>query len=285
MPPDYIDLRVRAVFDVEELTGELAETGLLGASEADGFAHFYWPSASWNPAVLDSFRHFLKKRGIAAETVDLSVEAVPDQDWNIAWAQFVKPVRVGRRFLIRQSWNPVDPQPGVIELVIDPKRAFGTGFHATTQLLLEWLEGAVRENHRVLDVGTGSGVLAMAAIRLGAASALGIDCDPEAVECARENAVANGFGAELQFRLESVERLETTGFDLVAANLDRNTLLRFAREITHAVGHRGRLCLSGIQPQDLADILSTFAEHGGTSSGQWERDEWLALEIGFQHSH
>lgn len=284
MPPDYIDLRVRAAFDVEELTGELAETGLLGACEADGFAHFYWPSASWNPAILDTFRYLLTKRGIAAETVGLSVEEVPDQDWNIVWAQSVRPVRVGRRFLIRQSWNPVNPQSGVIELVIDPKRAFGTGFHATTQLLLEWLEGAVRKDHRVLDVGTGSGVLAMAAIRLGAASALGIDCDPEAVECALENAIANGFGAELQFRLESVESLQSTGFDLVAANLDRSTLLRFAREITHAVGHRGKLCLSGIQPQDLADILSTFAEHGGRSSGRWQRDEWLALEIGFQHS-
>src|SRR5512143_2093813 len=118
MPPDYFDRRVRVGFDVEELTGELAEKGLLGASEADGFAHFYWPSASWNPAILESFRHLLKKRGIAAEAVDLSVEAVPDQDWNLVWAQSVKPVRVGRRFLIRQSWNPVDPQSGVIELVI-----------------------------------------------------------------------------------------------------------------------------------------------------------------------
>jgi ribosomal protein L11 methyltransferase len=207
---------------------------------------------------------------------------VPDRDWNVVWAQSVKPVRIGRRFLIRQTWNPVDPQPGTVELVIDPKRAFGTGFHVTTQLLLEWLESAVRENDRVLDVGTGSGILAMAAVRLGAASALGIDCDPEAVECARENAVANGFGPELEFRLQSIERLETTGFHIVVANLDRNTLLRFAREVARAAGRYGRLCLSGIQPQDLADILSAFAGHGGRCSGQWHRDEWLALEVDFQ---
>jgi ribosomal protein L11 methyltransferase len=282
MPSNYFDLRVRAAFDVEELAGELAGTGLLGASEADGLAHFYWPSESWDPAILDTFRHLLQERGAAVEAADLSLEVVPDQDWNAVWAQSVKPVRVGRRFLIRQSWNPVDAQPGVIELIIDPKRAFGTGFHATTQLLLEWLEGVVRENDLVLDAGTGSGVLAMAAVRLGAASALGIDCDPEAIECALENAAANGFGAELQIRLEGIVGLEATGFDIVVANLDRNTLSRFARELAHAVGRRGKLCVSGIQPQDLADILSAFAEHGGRNSGRWEREDWLALEISFQ---
>src|SRR5512135_3132469 len=224
MPRSYYDLRVQPAVDIDELAGELADTGLLGACEADGIAHFYWPAESWNPFILDLLRLLLRERGMPIEAVDVSLEVVPDQDWNVVWAQSVKPVRIGRRFLIRQSWNPVDPQPGIIELVIDPKRAFGSGFHATTQLLLEWLESAVRKADRVLDLGTGSGVLAMAAVRLGAASALGIDCDPEAVECARENAAANGFGAELEFRLESIERLETTGFDIVVANLDRNTL-------------------------------------------------------------
>ena len=282
MPRSYYDLRVRPAVDIDELAGELADTGLLGACEADGIAHFYWPAESWNPFILDLLRLLLRERGMPIEAVDVSLEVVPDQDWNVVWAQSVKPVRIGRRFLIRQSWNPVGPQPGIIELVIDPKRAFGSGFHATTQLLLEWLESTVRKADRVLDLGTGSGVLAMAAVRLGAASALGIDCDPEAVECASENAAANGFGAELEFRLESIERLETSGFDIVVANLDRNTLLRFAREVADAAGHLGRLCLSGIQPHDRAEILSAFAEHGGRHSGQWQKDEWLALEIDFR---
>jgi ribosomal protein L11 methyltransferase len=277
----YFDLRVRAAADIGELAGDLADTGLLGAFEADGIAHFYWPSESWNPAILESFRALLEERGIMIDATDLSLEVVPDRDWNVLWAQSVRPIRIGRRLLIRQSWNPVDAQPGVIELVIDPKRAFGTGFHATTQLLLEWLEDAVRTGDRVLDVGTGSGVLAMAAVRLGACSALGIDCDPEAIECAQENASANGFGTELEFRLESVERLEAAGFDTVIANIDRNTLLRFPRELARTVGRQGRLCLSGIQAQDLEDILSAFAEHGGRSSGQWQRDEWFAMEIRF----
>lgn len=282
MPRSCLALRVRAAIDSEELAAELADTGLLGASEAEGEAHFYWPSECWSPAILDLARRLLEERGIQVDAATLSLQEVPDRDWNSLWAQSVRPIRIGRRLLIRQSWNPVDAQSGVIELVIDPKRAFGTGFHSTTQLLLEWLEDAVRGKERVLDVGTGSGVLAMAALRLGAASALGIDSDPEAIECALENAAANGFGTELEFCIESVEKLVPGGFDIVIANLDRNTLLRFAREMTHAVGRQGRLCLSGIQAEDFADISRAFADHGGRIHGQWQRDDWLALEIRFQ---
>jgi ribosomal protein L11 methyltransferase len=277
----YVEVRVRAAIDGGELAGELADTGLLGASEADDTFFLYWPSEAWNPAILDAVGLKLRERSIPVDASTLSVKVVPDRDWNSLWSQSVKPVRIGRRFLIRQSWNPVESQAGLIELVIDPRRAFGTGFHATTQLLLEWLEDAIRGNERFLDVGTGSGVLAMAAVRLGAAFALGIDCDSEAIECAAESAAANSFGPELELRLESIEKLETGGFDVVVANLDRNTILRFAGELARTVGPQGRLCLSGIQEEDSADVLPAFAAHRGLAAGHWKREDWLALEIRF----
>ena len=277
----YVELRVQVAIDSGEIAGELADTGLLGASEVDGTLFLYWPSEAWNQAILESVGLKLQERGLHVDASTLSVKVVPDQDWNSLWAQSVRPLRIGRRFLIRQSWNPVESQPGLIELVIDPRRAFGTGFHATTQLLMEWLEDAIRGNERVLDVGTGSGVLAMAAVRLGAAFALGIDCDPEAIECAAESAAANSFGPELELRLESIEELETGGFDVVVTNLDRNTILRFAGELARTVGPQGRLCLSGIQGEDSADVLPAFAAHGGLPAGQWKREDWLALEIHF----
>ena len=124
---------------------------------------------------------------------------------------------MGRIAAADYSWNTrphsselarADPEFSGIELVIDPRRAFGTGYHATTQLVVEWLEAHVRGGGVVLDVGTGSGILAMTAIRLGAASALGVDNDPVAVECAREYAVLNGFGPELELRVASFEDLD-----------------------------------------------------------------------------
>lgn len=272
---------MRAAIDSEELASELADTGLLGSSEMDGMVCLYWPSESWSPAILGPLRQFLRERGVSVDDSTLSMSVVPDQDWNSLWAQSVGPIRIGSRFLIRQSWNPVETEAGLIELIIDPKRAFGTGFHATTQLIIEWLEGAVLGNERILDIGTGSGVLAMAAVRLGAAFALGIDSDPEAIDCALENAAANGFGAELEFRLADAGRLDPASYDIVVANLDRNTLLHFAREISRAVGRQGRLCLSGIQEDQISDISLAFSDQGGRVVGQWQREEWLALEIRF----
>ena len=107
----------------------------------------------------------------------------------------VRPIRIGRRIVIRPSWEPVALQAQDIEIVLDPKQAFGTGHHATTRMLLEWLEDLIHGGEFVLDVGTGSGILAMVALRLGAASALGVECDPVAVDCARDYARENGFGS------------------------------------------------------------------------------------------
>ena len=153
----------------------------------------------------------------------------------------LQPIRLGERILVRQSWNSAPVPDGGFELVIDPKRAFGTGYHATTQLIASWLEEMIRGGERVLDVGTGSGILAMAALRLGASSALGIDNDPEAIECAQEYAAVNDFGAELELRVAALEDLGSGQFDLVLANLDRNTLMRYFADFRKHVSAGGRL--------------------------------------------
>ena len=130
---------------------------------------------------------------------DIRVEELSDQDWNRQWAESVRPIRIGRRIVIRPSWEPVALQAQDIEIVLDPKQAFGTGHHATTRMLLERLEDLIHGGESVLDVGTGSGILAMVALRLGAASALGVECDPVAVDCARDYARENGFGSGSKF--------------------------------------------------------------------------------------
>ena len=103
----------------------------------------------------------------ASPESDIRVEKLPDQDWNRQWAQSVRPIRIGRRIVIRPSWEPVALQAQDVEIVLDPKQAFGTGHHATTRMLLEWLEDLVHGGESVLDVGAGSGILAMVALRLG----------------------------------------------------------------------------------------------------------------------
>ena len=127
--------------------------------------------------------------------------------------------------------------------------------------------------------GRGAGILAMAAVRLGARSALGIDNDPVAIGCAREYAAANQFGPELDLRVATLETIEPGPADLLLANLDRNTLLESARFFEPFLKQGFRLLVSGILPDDRCDISAAFAGVGGTVAGSKERDGWLALEI------
>src|SRR6185295_16317831 len=186
MSEGWIDVQIRTNVDAGELLGRLADPVLQGGWEENGVVHLYWPKPQWSleaRARLNSI--LLGFDSDASPESDIYIEELPDQDWNRQWARSVRPIRIGRRIVIRPSWEPVALQDHDIEIVLDPRQAFGTGHHATTRMLLEWLEDLIGGGESVLDVGTGSGILSMVALRLGASSALGVECDPVAVDCAR----------------------------------------------------------------------------------------------------
>lgn len=282
---DWIEVRIESSVDAGELLGVLDDPAVTGAWQEEGVSHLYWPSDRWNPDILLSLKQVLSKLAPppAAEPV-VMVDRLPAQDWNAQWAKSVKPIRIGR-IVVRPTWasaEEVGLQPGEIELLLDPKQAFGTGHHATTRLLIEWLEDLIHGGERVLDLGTGSGILAMVALRLGAASALGIDCDPVAIDCASGYAEANGFGSELDLRVATLQDLPQTRdrpFDLILANLDRKTLLDSMEWFRSSLQRGARLLLSGILAEDRADIAVAFDRIGGVVRAQREREGWLALEV------
>jgi ribosomal protein L11 methyltransferase len=279
MNPAYMEIRIITSVDAGELLGMLEETACLGAwAGEDGFC-LYWPVDAWDDTILHILQDALRRLGAGGDEHMLTVAALQDQDWNARWAESLKPIKLGRRILIRQSWNAAAIPDGGFELIIDPKRAFGTGYHATTQLMAEWLEDKVRAGARVLDVGTGSGILAMVALRLGATSALAIDQDPEAIECAREYAVVNGFGVELELRVAQLVELDREEFDLVLANLDRNTLVRHFDCFHRFVKAGYCLLISGLQRDDETEISESLEAAGWMVLDKRWRDEWLALEL------
>jgi ribosomal protein L11 methyltransferase len=245
----------------------------------------YWSAAQWSAEVQRRLEGCLRG-GIAADQPGripaIATRTIPDQDWNGVWAQSVQPFRVGRRFVIRPSWKSADMAATDIELIIDPKQAFGTGHHATTQLLLEWLEDVICGGERVLDIGTGSGILAMAALRLGASRTLGIDHDPVAIVCALDSAQANRFRDELELRTATVAQLdqqERQRCNLVLANLDRRTILNSLEEFSSLLRGGARLLLSGVLVEDRAEIADAFARIGASVHASRDRDGWVALEI------
>jgi ribosomal protein L11 methyltransferase len=279
MSTNFVEACIQAEVDSGELLARLQDGETLGCWENNGVIHIFWSEEKWTPAALDDLKRVLTAMGIELGDAGLTIQEVPDQDWNAVWTASLQPIRLGRRIRIRQSWHSSDPTLDGIELVIDPKRAFGTGYHATTQLVIEWLENQIHGGERILDVGTGSGILSMAAIRLGVASALAIDNDPVAVECAREYATANGFGGELELRTASFENLSPDSFDVIVANIDGKTLPRFCAVMPQLLKATGIACLSGLQDQDYEEIHDALTKTNFNVQSQLRREDWLALVV------
>lgn len=279
----WVDVCIATQVDAGELLGMLSAPSEAGAWDEAGRVHLYWPIAAWTAEARASVATALRALGDAAAVDTMTVVPVPDQDWNAEWAKTVKPIRIGARVVVRPPWETVEAKPGMIELIIEPKLAFGTGHHATTQLLVEWVEQVVRGGERVLDVGTGTGILAMVALRLGARFALGIDCDGQAVSFAQGYATDNRFGEELQLReglLDAATVEAPDGWDLVLANLDRRAMTETAAPLGALVRRGASLFVSGLLADQVEEMRAVFAQEGAYVVERRDRDGWVALRLG-----
>jgi ribosomal protein L11 methyltransferase len=197
-----------------------------------------------------------------ASLPDYRVEWVGDEDWvRLSQSQF-EPIRISAKLWIVPSWAKA-PDPQAFNLVLDPGLAFGTGSHPTTRLCLHWLERTIHGGERVLDYGCGSGILAIAALRLGAREALGVDIDPLALLAARANAVRNRVDA----RFVNTETAPDFQADLVAANILANPLILLAPLLAGYLSKGGRIALSGILETQAEEVMAAYAP-------------WCAMRVG-----
>ena len=185
------------------------------------------------------------------------VERIEDQDWERSWMDNFQPMRFGQRLWIVPSWHAA-PEPDAVNLLLDPGLAFGTGTHPTTALCLEWLDGQNLDNCSVLDFGCGSGILAIAALLLGAPQAAGTDIDPQALEASRDNASRNGIDPA-RFPVYLPADLPQQPADVVVANILAGPLVSLAPQITALVKSGGRLALSGILAEQAEEVRAAYA--------------------------
>lgn len=274
-----IEILILADVDPSELAGLIYQPGLLGSWAENQTIHLYWDPEHWAPQVQASIRTALHTLSVADPEQQMSVHTIPGKDWNALWASQVQPIRIGGRLWIRPSWEPASTNPQDIDLIIDPKQAFGTGHHATTQLLTEWLEEVIKGGENLLDIGTGSGILAMVAVRLGAQRALGFDCDANAIDCAKDYGQTNGFAKELDFIVATLDQCSPFPWDLVVANIDRRTLLSLVGQLDQFISNTGQLFLSGLLIDDREEISEAFQKHGWAIIESRIRDEWLAFRL------
>jgi ribosomal protein L11 methyltransferase len=211
---------------------------------------------------------------------DASVSPLDDPGWATAWREHFRPRPVGRTFTIAPPWDATG-EPGRRTIVIEPGRAFGTGQHATTAGCLERLEEALAERQpsRALDLGTGSGILAIAAACLGVADVLAIDDDPDAVENARVNAGRNGVAARVRCLLADALALDAAPAPLVLANLLAPLHRRLADRYTSLVTSGGTLILGGILDGEAEDVETHVAARGFAPVARLAREGWSTLEL------
>ena len=212
---------------------------------------------------------------------EITTRIVHEADWAEAWKAHFPVLRIGRRIVIKPTWLDHDAAPDDVVLDLDPGMAFGTGLHPTTRLCLAALESAADRGllaaARVLDVGCGSGILAIAAVKLGAASVLGVDTDPIAVEATVANAARNGLTSRIEAREGSLPSGEPP-HDLVLANLIASLLIALAAPLRDELRPGGTLLASGIFVDRESDVRAAFAAIGLAVVDRMAEGDWLALE-------
>ncbi len=208
---------------------------------------------------------------------DPTFTSIRDQDWTAGWKESIPVLHLGRRVVVKPSWREYAAQPDELLLEMDPGLAFGTGLHPTTQLCVEALEDLVQPGMRVLDLGTGTGILALIAARLGAADVLAVDNDVNAVAVARRNARANDAAHQIRVVHGSLAEVGEP-YDLVVANILAHVIIDMAAlGLDTRIRRGGTLVVSGILGEQADAVATALAAHGLSLVERRQREDWVAL--------
>jgi ribosomal protein L11 methyltransferase len=267
----------------EELAGsllfELGTTGIVTLEERDREVKLggYFDEHANTEQIAREIQAEFARAGRVGDLRGVSVSSIPDQDWLQKWKEGFEPSEIGRRLIIAPSWKLPHKSDGRVIVQIDPGMAFGTGTHETTRMCLEAIEAHWR-NGRLLDVGTGTGILAIAAALLRPGSRItAIDVDPQAVEVARENTEINGASNSIEVVEGGPAVFVGRGFDVVVANLTAEVIISLIDDLAGCVSASGMVILSGILAALEADVESAATRAGLIVVERRHLGEWSAL--------
>lgn len=214
----------------------------------------------------------------ADSNVTITEKTVKNEDWENNWKKYYKPLRIGSHIVIKPTWEEFEAKEGDRVVELDPGMAFGTGSHSSTHMCLEFLEEAVKEGDRVLDIGTGSGILAIASLKLGAKSADAGDIDPLAVKIAKENALLNGYSEPL-FSVKEGSLTETADgvYDVVIANIVADIICELTESVTRYIAPGGKFITSGIIDFKADKVKEAIKKAGMVITQEKADKDWRAF--------
>lgn len=269
---DYRDLeaQVEAIAHVD-----LIEQELLDKSRDEVAVHLYIAPDENFAEIGELMRDRLERAEVPYR---MEYTGVRQEDWETGWKAYYHAMDIGTRMAVVPSWEAYETDRAVITL--DPGMAFGTGTHETTALCLETLDGLVKGGERVLDIGTGSGILAIAALKLGAAKAEGVDIDPMCVRTAGENAALNGVQNDLTVLVGDLSEKATGVYDVICANIVANAIIHLVPNVPALLAKHGTFLASGIIDTRKDEVIAAVQAAGLALREVKEKNGWVALVCG-----
>ena len=278
MISNYLQIEDYSDIDLKTCYGDLIDEAILNADKTVASVSVYLPADGGCADTVAFLRERFSSLGVDAS---ISISGVNEEDWANSWKAYYKPIRIGEKIVIVPAWEKYEEQEGDVVVRMDPGMAFGTGTHETTRLVIGLLEKYVHEGARVLDVGCGSGILAICASKLGAGNCKAYDIDPVAVKVARENIKDSGLSnvtCDVSDLLRQVDRTQAP-YGVICANIVADIIIRMTPDIGEFMDEQSVILASGIIVERAEDVIRTFREYGFRIAEKVEENGWCALVV------
>lgn len=264
-------------FNSELLSGIMWDFDITGLLENDDHISVFTSDISADTEIQFNEAMMKLKNEKVLESFRIEKEILEDQNWNELWEKSREVIRVSDRIIIKPTFKEYSAKENEIVLTIDPKMSFGTGEHQTTKLVLRLLAKIVKPKMKVLDVGSGTGILAITAIKLGAKKAVAVDFDEICLENCEENCVLNDVENSVDIITGEIDDVNEKDFDLIIANIQKNVLIEIADKIKSKLNFNGIVILSGLLESDKDDIEKKYHSLGFRTKQIEQMDEWIAI--------
>lgn len=263
---------------------DYVDDSLMALKDKESNVKFYLPDNLQGIEAFNQIKASLEglreiNKGIDLGRLAIEVGNVNEEDWSTAWKKYYHPTKIGQRLIVVPCWEDYTLKDGEVRVTLDPGMAFGTGTHETTRLCMQLLEEVVKPNTSMLDIGTGSGILAITALLLGAKAAVGVDIDELSVKIAQENAYLNHVGEQIKLVCGDLTDKISGRYDVLCANIVADVIIRLSRDVKQFMYENSVLLVSGIIDERCDEVVEALESQGLALEQSVTENGWVAMRL------